>query len=413
MRTKQLLRFSLASLTVIATCSGAFLIACGDDDSSGTPGKDAGNNETSTPGQDAAAGDSGKDSGKDAGPPPAKLQLVNAATDLGPADTSGALRVCYGLADTLENAGKVEKIAQLPPLPDVAADPAVRPAALPNGTGGPVATTGASFQTVAIVPYVMNAAALAARGHAGRKAGQPVGTSCADLFAAVDAGGAGGALKPGVDYWKLEGIAPGTLKDGKSYILVLTGCASNAAVGAAKCGPGFTGSEDPGNGNLKVSVFEVDNSTTVEATKIGAQFIHASPAGASFLQQTGGVPVRPGFTTKADGGTGTFKSITNNADVALLAPTASLSQVEGITVASDFFIANPLVDRTAIPLTTIQFISFGGAAPPAGKEYGNGKAFTFIAVGDPEQDPGTPGAPNLKTFHYLGFPNDPIIPQFQ
>ena len=43
----------------------------------------------------------------------------------------------------------------------------------------------------------------------------------------------------------------------------------------------FVGTGNPGRGNLKVTVYELDRATAIAADKIGTQFIHASPSGAT------------------------------------------------------------------------------------------------------------------------------------
>lgn len=395
MRNKQWLRYGLASFTLMGAACGMFLVACGDDDSSpATPKGDSGADSTVEP--DTGVADAAPDAPKDTRPN-AKLQLVNAATDFGPSNPIGALRVCYGL-------GPTAALAPLPPLPDRKSSDAQPFPGVYIGTGGAVQGTGADLTTVAITPYILNAKTLADRGLVKPDAGG-AGTSCTDLFGAD----AGGELKEGVDYWKLPVIPENTFVKDKSFILVLTGCAGDSTLAAAKCGEGFT-TGAPGNGNLKVTVYEVDRATAIDADKIGTQFIHASAAGESFLaaQPGGGLKVVPGYMT--DGANpASFKGI--NADGGS-SPVATgekteLAQVSGVNVAQDSFTANPNVAPIAIKLTTIQLASYGGNVPDGG-EYRNGAAFTFIALGDPEQPPVVGGNPNTKTFHYIALPNDPV-----
>ena len=394
MRNKGWLRYSLASLTLVGAGLGGFLVACGDDDSSVTPPKDGG-------GADTAPGDDG---GQDAAPDQqapvdagtnAKLQLVNAATDFGPNNVVGGLRVCYGL-------GPTAAIAPLPPLPDRKSSDAQPYPGVFIGTGGAVQGTGADLTTVAITPYVMNAASLAERGIVKPDAGG-AGVSCTDLFGAD----AGGALVEGVDYWKLPAIPAGTFTKEKSFILVLTGCSGDSTSGAAKCGGDFT---DAGvNGNLKVTVHEVDRATAIDADKIGAQFIHASPAGEAYLGglQGGGLRVVPGFVSDpAD--PATFKGLTGDGGAAApvgVGEKTPLVQVPEVDVAQDSFTANPNVQQIAISLPNIQLLSYGANVPQGG-QYRNGAAFTFIALGDPQAVPAEPT--NTKRFHYIALPNDPI-----
>lgn len=399
MRNKGWLRYSLASLTLVGAGLGAFLVACGDDDDNVTPrdgGSDTGpGTEDGGGGQDAAPD---QQNPQDAGPPNAKLQLVNAATSFGPSNASGALRVCYGL-------GPQGAIATLPPLPDRKSSDAQPFPGVFIGTGGAVQGTGADLTTVEITPYLMNAQSLAQRGVVKPDAG--VGISCTDLFGAD----AGGPLVEGVDYWKLPVIPANTFVKDKSFILVLTGCAGDANVTpTAKCGPDFAGAGNPGNGNLKVTVYEVDRKTAVAQDKIGTQFIHASPAGAAALA-VGGIQVIPGYITDKND-PATFKAVSGagGADggtaVALAAKT-ELMQVTGVNVAADSFIANPSAANTAFTLQQIQQFSYGANVPDGGN-YRNGASFTFIAVGDPAEPPIVNEQFNTKVFHFIALPNDPI-----
>ena len=405
MRNKGWLRYSLASLTLMGAGLGAFLVACGDDDNV-TPGRDSGV-DTGT-GEDSGAQDAGQDqqSPVDSGSP-ARLQLVNAATNFGGTNASGALRVCYGLGDQ-------GTIAPLPPLPDRKSSDAQPFPGVYIGTGGPVQGTGVDLSATAITPYIMNAQKLAERGVVRPDAGG-VGPDCAALInGEVDAGG---AFVEGVDYWKLPTIPAGTLLKEKSYILILTGCSADTTVPAqqiAKCGPDFT---DAGaNGNLRVTVHEVDRATAIDADKIGTQFIHASAPGAAAFA-VGSIPVIPGYIkdkndpdtfkgiTAGDGGAGGSAAVT-------LGQKTPLVQVQGVDVATDSFIANPSAANTAFTLQQIQQMSYG-ANVPANGAYANGKAFTFIAVGDPAEPATVNGQFNTKVFHFIALPNDAVNEVFK
>lgn len=408
MRNKQLLRYSLASLSVMGAAFGVFLIACGDDDNvTPTPQEAGTGNDTGTTnppdggggGQDAEAGAPAK--------PNAKLQLVNAATDFGPSNPSGALRVCYGVGPNEAQA----IIAPLPPLPDQKSSAAAPFPGVFIGTGGAVQGTGTDLATLAVVPYVMNAQTLSAKGLLKPGPGMP-GIPCSDILGNADAGN---NATPGVDYWKLPAIPSGTFLKEKSYILVLTGCAGDSTSGAALCGTGFTPGGGAGNGNLKVTVYELDNTTAVAADKIGTEFIHASPQADSFL---GAVPVNPGYIAN-DLDAGTFKGVVandagnNTADSGVDVPLYSktkLAQITGVNFASDRFTPNPnlpAVQQPAYPLPVIQALSYGATVPDGGT-YRNGASFTFIAIGDPLLDRDAGGTFNTKTFHFIALPNDPV-----
>ncbi|MBX3201739.1 MAG: hypothetical protein KF894_26615 [Labilithrix sp.] len=398
MRNTKWLRYSLASLTLVVGGLSGLLVACGDDDDAPVgPGNDAGGGDTGL--EDGGTTDAPNDqTNPDATQPPpnAKLQLVNAATDFGPSNASGAIRVCYGLGPSA--------IAPLPPLPDRKSSDAQPFPGVYIGTGGAVQGTGADLTTVPIVPYLMNAQSLAARGVVRTDAG--AGPTCPDLLDnVVDAGG---AFVEGVDYWKLPVIPANTFVKEKSFILVLTGCAGDSTVGADKCGEGFaTGAA--GNGNLKVTVYEIDRATKIDADKIGTQFIHASRAAETTLAGLGGgaLTAVPGYMTDGsdpstftslnpDGGAGTT--------VALGAKT-ELVQVSGVDVAAHAFTANPNTPIVARPIALIKQLSYG-ANVPAGGDYRNGAAFTFIALGDPAALPAEPT--NLRFFHFIALPNDPV-----
>lgn len=395
MQNKGWLRYSLASLMVVGAGLGGFLIACGDDDDVVAP-KDGGGTDT---------GPTGNDAGTDTGPPakadagtPARLQLVNAATDLGPSDVSGGLRVCFGAGADVNNT----TLTPLPALPEESSIPGVPPA-IYIGLGGNVTGTGLDLTKLAVQPYLMNAQTLFAKGVVKPGPGAP-STSCAELFAPD--GGAG--LVENKDYWKLPAIPPGTFLVDKSYLLVLTGCTEDSAIAnKEKCGPGFANDGGPGVGNLQVRIFELDRATAIDAAKAGTQFIHASAPAKVFLAvAAGGAPVVPGYTN-IPGDAGTFKPVSGGTPVDLYAKSA-LTQVDGVNFASDFFTANPAIPALAIPLQSIQRLSYPTGVPDGGA-YANGAAWTFLAVGDPTEDSDAGGRFNTKKFHYLAFPNSPPI----
>ncbi len=415
MRNKRTLRYGLTSLTIIGAALGAALVACGDDDDNNaptpTPVADGG------PGTDtgAPARDAGGDATPDAAPrpQPARLQLVNAAYALGPANPGAGLRVCYGIGATEATA----TIAGLPPLPDTkSAAEQPFPGVFP-GTGGNVQGTGVDLSAIVVVPYIMNAATLGTRGLVKPPTAGDPGVSCANMLDPTK--DAGGVLTPGVDYWKLPAIPANTLVSEKSFVLILTGCSGNAAsgaapnltVGTARCGADYaadTGDQNS-NGNLKITVHELDRGLTVAADKIGTQFIHASPSGASFLatvNPVGPVPVIPGYITDPDAGGGAngFKGVTGGAAIALNTKSA-LVEVAAVNPATDFFTASQSVPALSISLPNVAALTYG-AAQPDGGAFQNGKAVTFIAVGDAYPDAGA--SPTVR-FHYIALPNNPDI----
>ena len=406
MRNNKWLRFSLASLTLVGAGLGAGLVACGDDDNGATPTPDAGNVDSAKPDSTTPPpGDSGTDSTTTpAKKTVAKLQIVNAATDLGPANASGFLRFCYAIQTT-----PIVVFAPLPPIPDTKLSPSLPFPGVPIGIGGNAEGTGADLSALNITPYLMNAQRLAQRGIVRPDAG--TGPSCGDLFSAPDAGGLGPMVE-GVDYWKQDTITAGTLLNEKSYILVLTGCAADTTVTpTTKCGDGFTAGP-AGRGNLKTTVYEVDRATAVDATKIGTQFIHAAaPAAAGAVGALGGAI--PGYALPDGGAYKAFSA--DGGPVALNAPAATpLKQVEGVDIANDkvFINPNPALAPFANSFPQITQLTYGGAAPDGGA-YRNGASFTFVAVGDTAENPDAGGQFNTKFFHFLGLPNDPVPSTFK
>jgi hypothetical protein len=416
------LRYGLASLAIAGVGLGATLVACGDDDSGGGGKTDAGGTD-SGPGTDSGGSDSGQDSGKDAGPTLAKLTLVNAATDLGANADIGptkaqALRVCFkqGKADPLS-------VAPYPPLPREA--PASNPQAPPgvyNGTGGAFPSFGLDLSDRKLVPYVMNAKAMAAKGFLKPTDGG-LETTCDEILDPTKHP----EVKANEDYWELPEIPAGTFAVEKSYVLALTGCAGDATVAnPTTCGPDFTPGGGPGKGNLKVTVYEVTR-TAVSANGLGVQFAHLSPQYNATFGQTG-QPLAPGFVTDPTDAGPSYKPVTDGA-----APYPSVSpaiSVSGVTD-NDFFASNkdspialggPNVAFAPVNLPAIQALS-GLGAPTAPTVYKAGKNFIFIAVGDPLQPSylmpdGTPGDGggatfNLRSYHYLAFPTDPEIQQYK
>lgn len=407
MRNKQWLRLSLASLTLIGGGLGAFLVACGDDDD---------NSVVAKPDSGADTGDGDEDGGDqpDSGQPkpgvdagtPARLQMVNAATDLGPNDESGLIRVCFGAGTAAENV----QVTGLPALPDKGNPPGV-----PIGIGGPVEGTGLDLTSLFIQPYLMNAESLAKAGIVNPGGGKP-GAPCSDILKDTFDAGAG-PLVENVDYWKLPVIPAGSLLKDKSYLLVLSGCTSDTAIAdTTKCGAGFTAGTGPGVGNLTITIHELDNETAVATDKIGTQFIHASaPLDVKLATIPGEPKTTPGYISGTPADPTTFKGLSadGGAEPVEYNKQTALIQVAGVNVAADAFTINPNIPDFAIPLAMIQGFSYPSTAYPQGTpdyaKYRNGASFTFITVGDPDEPQVVDSKPNPKTFHYLGFPNNPPV----
>lgn len=404
MRNIGWLRFGFASLTLVCASFATFLVACSDDDNATpSPTPDSGADDGGT---EVDAADDSSTETPDAGSN-ARLQLVNAATDFGPSNESGALRVCYGVGPSEE----ATSIAPLPPLPDRPSSEDAPFAGLFIGTGGNVQGTGADLTDLVIVPYLMNAQSLFVRGIVKPESGP--GPSCAALInGTVDAGG---PLEAGKDYWKLPAIPAKTFTKDKSFILILTGCAGDSTVSPELCGEDFTPG-DAGNGNLKATVYELDRATTIDDDKVGAQFIHASPAAAAILAEAAGEhPIIPGFIRQADGGTegGNFKPLVGDGETEVpLGGKTELAQISDVDFTTDSFTVLASDPGLAIPLPIIKLYSFGANVPEGG-EYRNGAAFTFIALGNLYEPSVVDGKPNTKAFHYIALPNNPPLETYQ
>ena len=92
-------------------------------------------------------------------------------------------------------------------------------------------------------------------------------------------------------------------------------------------------------------------------------------------------------------------------DVGRIVHTAAMSHPDlSVDLPITTFTANVDAPNFGIPLAQIEQLS--AVAPGT---YKNGAAFTFIAVGDPTEDQIVGGQFNLRYFHYLGVPNDPVI----
>ncbi|MCA9585950.1 MAG: hypothetical protein KC657_11385 [Myxococcales bacterium] len=401
MRNLSWLRYAMASL-IVGGVGAAGLVACGDDDTGTVPKADSGTPDSTTP--DTGTPDTGGNTdGGDAGPKPAiaKLTLVNASTSLGAAgdlpNGSNGIRICF--ARGTDNTVK-DGVAPYPPLP--IKTPGTPFPMIPNGTGGSFPSLGVDLEPLFIQPYVMNARTLFGKG----VPLSGVGSSCDEILKPGYMTDAGAPITENVDYWKLPEIIPGgTFKAEKSYMLVLTGCVADVADNA-KCGDGHPGNASPpGPGNLKVTIFELDRSTAVPATSMGAQFVHASPSFDKVNPGAGIQPVVPALLDPADAGAAVLLNGMN--PVAYLKGTA-LVQAGGPV--RPLIISNPTADpqEFAFPLSAAAQLS--GVAGG----YVQGKAYTFVLVGDKDVPLLLPdgGINSTNGYHFLGFQNDPPVVPF-
>lgn len=432
MGKKHLLRFGLASMLAGSVGLGGVLAACGDDEASnpGTNTPDTGTPDSTGNPDTGGGGDTGTpDTGVDAGPPLAKLTLVNAAVDLGPSDEvdinpnagvrTQAVRICFKTGTTEQNLS----IAPYPPLPREA--PAGTPANTPPGlylnTGGAFPSFGIDLEGRILVPIIMNAKTLAARGFTKVTDGG-IEKVCDEI---LDPAKTTPALVEGKDFWTLDAIPVGTFKKDKSFLLGLTGCGGSAVqtTGAASiCGPDFNGGG--GKGNLKVNIFELTR--TPAGANQGIQVANlSSPYG---IIPGAARPFTPGFTADpTNDDAGAYRG-------AVAAPgTVELNKISAVNQVAvtddDFFASNPDgfpppgtgAVTAPIPLTTIQALSgLGTNTKPT--VYVKGKNYVFASVGDPTastyvdtttgQGTETPSATttfNLRKYHYLAFPTDPTV----
>ena len=206
---------------------------------------------------------------------PARLFVVNGVTDLGPSTPyaynrpiGGGVRICYGIA------GLGVATRQAYPSVKQAGDPS---AAIGMGRGQtlPMPLTLQSFE---VIPYLVSAEKLDALGIYNN---DPSGTDGPpiDCRALIEdgfsvSGGPSQKLVANVDYWKLTPIPSGTLRNGRTYVLALTGCAGDSTYDAARCGPGFA-TGPAGVGTLQATVLEVDP-TPPASPKITLQYVQGT-----------------------------------------------------------------------------------------------------------------------------------------
>jgi hypothetical protein len=444
MRNKNWLRYGLASAVVASGALGAILVACGDDDSGVTANPDGG--KTDGPGQTDTGGGSDTGTGTDGGdasktPEPAKIIVVHGATSYGDhTDALGLVRVCYATKTSTDPDFTLSPLAPLPHSKDT--DSQLPWPGIPIGAGGPFPSTGLPLEGISIRPYVISAQALAERGITGTT-GAAATARCNRLLTSgfVPDGGFPGdaaatALAENQDFWKLADIPAGTFKNEKTYVLTITGCTSDGTATAGFCGNAVGQANTPyvptaqaGVGNLQVAVLEIDATSTIATDEMGVQVVHLSPQYNTLRVGTAGVGVRP-FSPVFGSPTSAIADASYDAasNVRVLGPDASaeipftgagtvtaLAKLKGIVTASGYFAANeddPATSGPFIPIplnnnqlnpdagvpVTIQYLSEGKTVPSATPAYNNGKAYTFVLVGDPSGS-------GLKKVHFLAFPN--------
>lgn len=432
MRDMKWLRFGIASLTLMTAGLGG-IVACSDDDtngsSSGTPPPTPTTPPTANPPPTGSsdAGDGGNPSVNGA-----KLVFVNAATAIGgssAADPAGGIRICF--KTKLEGEAEFGDTT-LPPLPNLAADGTTDGGTfgMPGlfiGTGGPIPQTGASYQKTTIRPYVFSAAKLAANNIVGKEAATP---RCAALLADepdYDTAKYGEKLVLNEDYWQLPDVEMGKLQDGKSYLLALTGCTGDSTGFSPRCGPVRDGSAnyvpdgEPGNGNLQVTILELDTTTTAAAGQFAVAFAHLSPAWQGLLAQPL-PPVNPILgVPPMDGDAGRVSLDTGAVTFSPAITAASAPKSVPVDPATGFFAingSNPLAPEQPVnPLPLNQSgvegvgtsqVSISALSGLGANGIVAGKVYTFVFVGDPAQ---LENPNKLRAPHYIAFDNAFVPPQ--
>jgi hypothetical protein len=437
MRRITLIHCGAASLIIGGVVAGGmFASGCGGDDNGGSPGgEDSGPDGTNIqpPGDDGPTGSDvttkppgdggpGSSDAADAAPPVpvfGKVIVVNAA------GYAPALRFCYGSVNG--DAGTITIVPKVYPAPNTALG-------VPPGTGGPAAESPVDLKDRTLEIYAIATAAVA--GQLPTDAGTEL--TCDKLIGdnalAVDAGG----LPPG-SYWDLGTLPAGTLADGTTTLLAVTGCAPGEADNPTyNCPMPY-----PAAGNLGMSYARLDNTTPLDGGSIGAQFAYASFQFASESTLVGGAAVAAGFYVTslvtpeagapADGGDAAVEAaapvpVTTVHPIAVGAtygqfdprngqPGAiqpmTLAPVSGVTFdgKSGFFVnaitadGGPTVLQVPVPLPSIQAIS----APNADAGiFADGVGYVFVLVGDPGLPSFTDaGQFNVLSAHILGFPTNP------
>jgi hypothetical protein len=232
-----------------------------------------------------------RDGSVDAGPPVAKILAVHAANDL------PAVRICFAIGSKDDGSDAV--IQPLPALPYDDVDSKTKGMPYPGvfpGTGSPIPSLGIDLESLAVTPYLIDAAALSkdVKSEADRR-------DCTKILASVALG----------SIWKLPTIPAKTLKKGSTIDLVILGCKAgvvgnsrsncpypNRPYGDIEADPANNG----GAGNLHIVPFSADR-RAVDRTKVGAQFIHASAASDYQFKLFGSVrTMANGFLNTVDGG---------------------------------------------------------------------------------------------------------------
>jgi hypothetical protein len=265
----------------------------------------------------------------------------------------------------------------------------------------------------------------------------------------------------GTDYFQLADIPNGTFAHGTTELVAALGCLpaaqdtttfQDAAIptSAARCGPTY----DATNGNISASVFTLDTTTAQTASTFGAQTLHASSAldGIIGAVSPGGVVVENSFLVNlgADGGPAPVGAIATGQvygaggslrpDAAapqlgtVIAPAALTlngtaygvqtydpAPAPPVDAGPDAFVdggTTGAVNEFAIPLFVVSALTVGQAAATSDAGWLPGENYTFVLLGDPENEPLFSGGalnPAYNGFgvHVIAFPNHIVAPKFQ
>ena len=386
---------------------------------------------------------------------PANLVLVHGAPGVPP------FRLCWGTQTGTPNT----TVVPVPPTPDAPSAQGslgIAVGSIQSYSPSP----GAAFESITLVPFLItNLAAIAndVNYDGGEGVNLTDGGFEENCTALIGKDGTGGRLHVG-DYERLPNIPAGTLKNGGTYLIALTGCLPGLGPDGGQDACGFA---YDGGMNAELEVLPLDTTTAVPSYTIGVQFVHASSAieGSSYvakgetLHEPASSGVIPGFLLPDAGGTwfpmtssssnwGYGASVTNAAGgiwpstasalpVNLDDPAVSFGVVTiGPSTASqpprigaypgrevtgaDGGAAWAPGDFLTFPLDTIGTLSDWSAtidpsSSPATFTYGH--RYTFVLLGDPRAEPllmpsfdGGAATPNPNYdghgLHLVAFPND-------
>lgn len=287
------MRLAFGAVLVNAAVAGALAAGCSGDDTTTKSGDASANQsvaeggaDSSDAGSDVRANDASSDADAtssmdgDAGPASiAKVYLVHASPDAPP------LRFCFGLP--MGDGGVT--ILSIPAAPDTS-NPAFPFPGLFPGFGGPLDTHGLDPSAATFNVYAINASAIADQSADGGPEGGAE-AKCTDLLGAT---GAGGLVSPS-DFFYAGTFQQGMFARGTTWLVALVGCVPGESASAALCPASYSADA----GNIHFLPWQLDKTTAVDGTQIGAQFAQASSAWDNVLAASGGAVTAAGFAIPA------------------------------------------------------------------------------------------------------------------